>query len=326
MRLLITGGSGFIGSNLIKYLTNSTQNEVLSIDIAFPKIETHHSIWKRVDIRDKDLLLKEVKDFDPNIVIHLAARTDLNGKTLEEYDSNTTGVSNLIEVLNESKNIERVIFASSMYVCEPGYSPTSFEDYRPHTIYGESKVVTEKIIKAANPKYIWAIIRPTSIWGPYFGEPYADFFHIVISRKYFHLGDKACTKTYGYIDNTVHQINSLLNAPADQIHKKVFYLGDWPAYNISEWADEIADYIGIKIPRIPFFIFKGAGLFGDLLKSVRVKFPMTSFRLKNMTTNNIIDLTPIQKVVPDLICSRKEGITKTINWIKSKPISNTLEI
>lgn len=315
-KILVTGGSGFIGSNLIEYLMTYTQDEVLSLDIASPKINTHHSIWKKVDIRDKTHLSKVIKDFNPNIVIHLAARTDLNGKTIEEYDSNTTGVSNLIEVLNELEGLKRAVFASSMYVCEPGHSPKNFEDYKPHTTYGESKVITEQIIKSADLQYPWAIIRPTSIWGPYFGEPYANFFYIVMSKKYFHMGAKACTKTYGYIDNTIHQILALTNAPQESINKRVFYLGDWPPYDISEWANEIADYIGIRIPRISFKLFQLTAMGGDALKFFGIKFPMTSFRLKNMTTNNIQDLTPIQEIAPNLQVSRRDGVKTTIDWIR----------
>lgn len=317
-KILITGGSGFIGTNLIEDIILLKQYKVQNIDISTPKIQSHISRWKEIDIRNLELLEKTIIDFNPNIVIHLAARTDLRGKLVQDYDTNTSGVSNLIHVLNKLKSLEKVVFASSMYVCEPGYKPKNFDDYNPHTLYGESKVQTEQIIKSAKLNFTWAIIRPTSIWGPWFGEPYADFFKIVMSRKYFHMGSKACSKTYGYIDNTVYQIISLLEASPEKINKKVFYLGDWPAYNISEWANEIADYIGIKIPRIPFLLFKVAGWGGDVLKMVGVKFPMTSFRLKNMTTDNIHDLSQIQEIAPNPPVNRVEGVKKTANWILYK--------
>lgn len=314
-KILITGSSGFIGTNLVSKLLKNKETTILGIDINQPKIEGHKNIWAKVDIRNKEELKDVVFKFNPNYIIHLAARTDLNGKTLEDYDTNSVGVSNLLEVLDQLKDIKRVVFASSMYVCVPGYSPVNFEDYRPHTIYGESKVLTEKIIKSAKLGYSWAIIRPTSIWGPWFGEPYKNFFDIVLSKKYFHMGDKACSKTYGYIDNTVYQIIELLKTPIDKVNEKVFYIGDWPAYNISEWADEIAKYVNIKIPNIPFFIFRCGGWFGDILKIIGVKFPMTSFRLNNMTTDNVHDLSLIKEIAPNLPIKREEGVKRTVNWI-----------
>lgn len=80
-------------------------------------------------------------------MIHLAARTDLRGVTLQDYDANMSGVSNVLAAINEAGSVQRAIFASSMYVCEPGYMPKDFEDYAPHTLYGESKVETEKELK-----------------------------------------------------------------------------------------------------------------------------------------------------------------------------------
>lgn len=316
-KILITGGSGFIGTNLINHLLKVKKYIVLNIDINQPKIDSHKSLWIQVDICDSILLKKTIQEFQPDYVIHLAARTDLRGKVLKDYAANMDGVSNLLDTLEQVPNLKRAIFASSMYVCEPGYMPQNFEDYVPHTLYGESKVETEKRIKERNPKYTWSIIRPTSIWGPWFGEPYDKFFRIVLNRMYFHMGKRACKKTYGYIDNAIYQIMSILQAPEEKVMRKVFYLGDYEPYDITEWADEIAKCVGIKIPNIPYFLFVMAGWFGDLLKLFGITFPMTSFRLKNMTTNNVHNLNPIKELAPDLPVSRQEGNKLTIKWIHS---------
>lgn len=317
-KILITGGSGFIGTNLINHLLQEKQYTILSIDINQPKIEKHKQIWKQVDICDTISLKKTIQKFQPDYVIHLAARTDLRGKDLKDYDANMEGVSNLLDALEKVPNLKRAVFASSMYVCEPGYMPKDLEDYAPHTLYGESKVETEKRIKERNPEYIWSIIRPTSIWGPWFGEPYDKFFRIVLNRMYFHMGKRACRKTYGYIDNAIYQIMSILQAPEEKVMRKVFYLGDYEPYDITEWADEIAECIGIKIPNIPYFLFVLAGWFGDFLKLFGMTFPMTSFRLKNMTTNNVHNLEPIKELAPNLPTSRKKGNMHTIMWIEEK--------
>lgn len=316
-KILITGGSGFIGTNLVTELLQRNDCRLLNIDKEKPKISEHELIWKQIDLCDKEALSMAIKNFSPDYVIHLAARTDLNGKELMDYDANMAGVSNLLDVLVHIPNLKRAIFVSSMYVCEPGYIPKNFEDYAPHTLYGESKVETEKRIKSRNPAYTWSIIRPTSIWGPWFGEPYNKFFHIVLRRMYFHMGKRACRKTYGYIDNAIYQIFSILKAPEEKVMRKVFYLGDYEPYDITEWADEIASCANIKIPRIPYSFFVLAGWLGDLLKLLGVTFPMTSFRLHNMTTDNVLELNPIQEIAPDLPVKRIDGTRRTLEWIKS---------
>ena len=138
-KILITGGSGFIGTNLINHLLNMNNYTILSIDKEEPKIKLHHSIWRQIDICDSDSVNQIIHEFQPDYVIHLAARTDLRGKELNDYSANTDGVTNLLNALENTPSIKRVIFTSSMYVCEPGYMPKDFEDYAPHTLYGKSK-------------------------------------------------------------------------------------------------------------------------------------------------------------------------------------------
>lgn len=314
-RILITGGSGFIGTNLIEALKKEADMSILNIDIRAPKIERHKCLWQQVDLCDPIHIKSVIASFKPDYVVHLGARTDLNGTSLKDYDANIQGVANLLDALDNVPNLNRAVFASSMYVCEPGYIPKSFEDYAPHTLYGESKVETEKIIKARNPRYTWSIIRPTSIWGPWFGEPYDKFFHIVLNHMYFHMGKRACRKTYGYVDNAVFQIESILKAASEKVNKKVFYLGDYEPYPITDWADEIASLEKIHIPNLPFWCFKVAAWTGDILKRLGISFPMTSFRLHNMTTDNVHNLDSIKEIAPLLPVSRIDGTKKTLEWI-----------
>lgn len=319
-KILITGGSGFIGTNLIEYLL-SINIEVLNIDIQPPKIDSHKFFWRNIDIRDQKKLAEQIKYFLPVQVIHLAARTDLNGLVLDDYTSNTDGTRSLINALNESNFSGEVVFASSMYVCRPGYQPLSNTDYCAHTVYGESKVAMEKIIRQLSPSYSWSIIRPTSIWGPWFDTPYRDFFNIVLQKKFFHIKNVNTQKTYGYVENSVFQIMAVLdnlNSSNKFTKNNVVYIGDWPKYSILEWADEISIHVPYKIPTLPYELFFILGKLGDFLSSFNIKFPMTSFRLSNMTTNNVHDLNLIEKLVPILPYSRQQGTEKTVAWLRSQ--------
>ena len=141
---------------------------------------------------------------------------------------------------------------------------------------------------------------------------------MVINKRYFHIGKKSCTKTYGYIENLVYQIDSILYAPTEKIQGNVFYLGDYEPTNINNWANEIASEIGITIKTIPFPLIKLAAIGGDFLKLFGINFPMTSFRLKNMTTNNVINLSNTMEIASHLPFTRIEGIRKTLNWLKTQ--------
>ncbi|SHG94074.1 NAD-dependent epimerase/dehydratase family protein [Flavobacterium defluvii] len=318
-KILITGGSGFIGTNLTDKLIRDG-HKVLNIDLKQPQNDELSKYWKEVDINDLHYFREIVLKFEPDYIVHLAARTDLDGKKLEDYNANVLGVNNLLKIANELKNLKKILITSSMLVCHTGYYPKNQFDYTPSTIYGESKVLTEKIVWDNKPACDWAILRPTSIWGPWFGAPYKNFFEMVISGKYFHIGNRGCTKTYGFIGNAIYQIENILFKETLNEQEKVFFIGDDPAINIEEWGNEIADELGKKIKKLPYFVIKTAAFVGDGLNFLKINFPMSSFRLRNMTTNNIINLENTYKVAPILPYSRKEGVKITLKWMLDRRI------
>lgn len=312
-KILVTGGSGFIGTNFVDTLIQKGI-AVLNLDRAKPLKKDHELYWKEIDILDAKKLERDILAFDPEVVVHLAAVTDLDGTTDEYYKANVEGTQNIINICSKLKSLKKVLFTSSMYVCRPGYIPKNYDDYKPHTLYGQSKVNGELIVKALkNPAYSWVIIRPTSIWGPWFNIPYIDFFNVVYQGKYFDFGN-TCTKTYGYVENTVFQILKLIEA--DNVHGKTFYLGDYPPIQISQWANEISIEMGKgRIKKLPFFVVQMAALAGDVLSKIKIKFPITSFRLTNMTTNNILPLNDLYTLIGEPPVSQLEGVKKTIDWL-----------
>jgi len=144
-RILVTGGSGFIGTNLVKHFI-AAGHEVLNLDIAPPQI---HNLcpWQEVDIRDATALSTAVAAFAPEIICHFAARVDLDGSTIGDYDANTIGVANLVKAAENTPSVRRVLFASSQLVCTPGHQPKDEFDFSPPNAYGESKVLGEQLVR-----------------------------------------------------------------------------------------------------------------------------------------------------------------------------------
>lgn len=316
MKIIVTGGSGFIGTNIVKYYVDK-EYEVYNFDIKQPQNKKHKKNWYKVDITKYGVFSKLIKKIKPKYIIHLAARTDLSGKSYKDYYVNTKGVINIINICKNNKNVKRVIFASTMLVNRIDSQTDNILEYDPNTNYGKSKVEGENIV--LNNKNIsteMCIIRPTSIWGEWFREPYKNFFDYVLKGRYFHPGRSSCKKTFGYVGNSVYQIDKLLFADVKKIKNKIFYIGDMPPVNISKWANEIAILAKISKPKkIPFFIFKLLGWLGDLLVDLGIKFPMTTFRLKNMTTNRICNLNNTYKICGNPPYNRKNAIIKTLKWI-----------
>ena len=318
MKIIVTGGSGFIGTNVVDYYRKKGW-AVLNLDIRAPKQAEANGCWQACDILDYDALDAAFQAFAPDYIIHLAARTDLDGPAVSDYRANTDGVDHVLRAAERLGGLRKLLITSSMLVCHTGYIPRNQYDYAPTTRYGESKVITEQLVWNRPPACDWALLRPTSIWGPWFGVPYRNFFDMVRHRRYVHLGHRSCTKTYGYVENVVYQIDQILTTPTVATDNKVFYLGDEPPVFIEEWANQIAARLGHKIPRVPFWMMRLAALCGDGLGKAGIRFPMTSFRLRNMTTDNIVPLDNTLRIAPHPPVDRLTAIGRTLRWMENHP-------
>jgi nucleoside-diphosphate-sugar epimerase len=80
---------------------------------------------------------------------------------------NTDGVANVLAALKKLPTIRRFVATSTQFVVGPGPFPAHDLDLRPHTVYGESKVIGEQLVRKAELACTWSIIRPTNVWGPW---------------------------------------------------------------------------------------------------------------------------------------------------------------
>lgn len=320
MRVLVTGGSGFIGTNLCDALLRDGVS-FKNIDAVPPRNPAHHSFWQAIDICDAPALGAAVAEFSPEIIFHLAARTDLNGSAVGDYPANVTGVENIITAANAVPGLRRVLFASSRLVCKIGYAPTSEIDYCPTTPYGESKVLGEGIVRhlACNAAWNWAIFRPTSIWGPWFGVPYKLFFDAVARGRYVHPKGAQISKSFGYVENSVQQLRALGAVPSAAIQGKTFYLADYPAIDVASMAEQIRQCAGAPpVRQVSMGLLTLAAASGDLAKRLGWKEPpLTSFRLANLVTNMVHDLVPLQQIVGPLTFDMPEGVRRTVAWMRA---------
>jgi nucleoside-diphosphate-sugar epimerase len=315
-RILVTGGSGFIGTNLVEHLVAGGA-DVLSLDASDPRNPEGQDVHRTIDLLDSDALQSTILEHRPELVFHLAARTDITGKTIADYAINTQGTSNLLDALAKTNGLERVVVASSMLVCRFGYIPRDEFDTNPDTIYGESKVETEKITRAS--ALPWVLARPTSIWGPWFGAPYRDFFEVIRQRRYVLPGRRSPQQTYGFVGNTVEQLVTLATTD-EAVQGRTFNLADWPPMDLNAWAKLIADEFGVRRPpTVPLVALRAAGLLGDGIDRVKPgAAPLTSFRLRNLVTDNVLDVAPLKQVHGELAYSVEDGVGRTVSWISSR--------
>lgn len=316
IRLLITGASGFIGTNAVDFALGEGMT-VANYDIRPPRKPSHHKYWVHVDIRVRDNLLKAVQTFSPTHILHLAAMTGMDVDNLQYFSANTDGVRNLIDSTFEAPNLRKTLFTSSLLVCRNGYLPKNDTDYCPPNLYGESKVIGEQLVRSNPVNGEWAIVRPTSVWGPWFEQSYLTFFKMVDRGLYVHPGNAEIVKPLSFVGNTVYMINKLLFSELESSHHETFYLADYPEHSIQEWGDIIQRNLGVRrIPVVPVSILRMIAGTGDLCKKIGWREPpLTSFRLENMLMGGHYPITKIQRIAGSLPYSMEEGVRHTIQWM-----------
>lgn len=320
-RVLVTGSAGFIGRHLVQELL-AGGHEVCGVDrrlsgISHPRFREYLG-----DLLDREGIRERVAEAAPTLLVHLAARTDLDEQQeLPGYSTNIDGVRHLVEAVAATPSIRRWICASTQLVCRIGYTPVGPDDYLPSTLYGESKVQTERIVKAADGGGVeWCLVRPTTIWGPGMNPHYLRFFRMIRDGRYFHISGGPTYKSYGYVGNTVHQLVRLLDAETDRIHRQVFYLADYDPLALEDWAEAFRRALGApRIRTLPLPVAAAVAKLGDVVNRLGARrFPFNSFRLGNVRTGYQVDVTPTAAVCGPLPYTMEQGVVETVAWLRSR--------
>ena len=318
MKIFLTGGSGFIGTNLVAELLRRG-DEVLNFDSATPECAEQADYWVKGDLLDAAGLRTAMSEFAPDVVFHLAARADCDENTTVEdgYRANTEGTANFLSAVKSTPSVKRAIIVSSQYVAGPDRLPAGDEDYFPHTVYGQSKVITEQLTRKAGLPCCWTLVRPTNVWGPWHRRYSREFWKIAARGLYFHPGGAPVRRCYAYVGNVVWQMLRVLELPRATVNGKTFYVGDEVA-DIHGWASGFCVALcGRPAPKIPRPFLRAAAVAGDLITAVTGKpFYITSSRYRSMTSDYPTPMEKTFEVVGKGPFPLQAGIDQTVAWLQ----------
>ena len=314
-RVLVTGGSGFIGTNLIDALMDRGMR-VLNLDINPPKKAAQQACWQQCDIVDFEKTLDFFETFKPTQLIHLAARTDVLSDDLDDYRVNTDGTNNVLRCIKLTPGFQRVIITSSQFAFAPPGLPAHDEQYNPIGAYGMSKAIAEKATRAAGLNCIWTITRPTNIWGPWHPRYPKEFWLVLKRGLYFHPGGRSAIRSYGYVKNIVYHMLKMMEAPPSLVNGKVYYLGD-PPIPLIDWANGFSVAItGRPVRVVPKPLLAVLAATGNVLAAVGLRFPITLSRYRSMTEDYFSPVEITSRDFGSPPYSLEQGIQETVAWLR----------
>ncbi|MDO8287593.1 MAG: NAD-dependent epimerase/dehydratase family protein [Parvibaculum sp.] len=316
-RVLVTGGSGFIGAHLLEVLA-ARGAVLMNVDIARPS-ETVGALaeWRELDILDQQSLSDTIRTFEPTAVVNLAAETRIGAHGLA-FEANSIGLSRIIEAVKQYAPDAHLVHTSTQLVIGPGSEGLGPRQYDPYGPYGLSKAQSEEILWNEGSSLLWTIVRPTTVWGPGNMAMARGILRFIANGLYSHPSDPDPRRSYGYVGNVVDQLVSVLELPREAIRARVFYVGDEPELS-SAWVDRFSRALrGRLARRIDARILKAAAAAGDVCQTLRLPSPINSGRLERMTADYAVPMLPSLQVLGAGGHDLDEGVARTVAWMRRR--------
>lgn len=299
MRIFITGGCGFIGTNTISKLLK-TGNKITVLDNSFSStLDRNLVTFVKADIRNSgDLKRKITGNFDA--LIHLAAKSD--ARNMEDFSTfkeiNVDGTMNVLELARKN-DIKNIVFTSSSHVYGDVKDKSFFESQpiNPISYYGASKFFGETICRAYSDFYgiNCTVLRLFTVYGPGGRTDMAvmKFIDSIAKDKTIEVfGKGKIKKDFVYIDDVSDGIIKSLNSKAKY---EIINLGSGKATDLLSLIRMIENQLGKKARKSFLSMQKGD------------------------TAYSCADIKKAKKLLnwsPKI--SIEDGIIKTIRWQKTK--------
>jgi dTDP-glucose 4,6-dehydratase len=260
-RVLVTGGAGFISSNVIRHLLEHTRYEVVSLDaltyagnlenlaevMSHPRLSFVHG-----DICDSELVSDVVAEVD--VIVNAAAESHVE-KSIEEGGSefvttNVLGTQILLDAIRETP-VERFLLISSSEVYGTArYAPMDEEHpLEPRSPYAGTKAGADRLAYSYFVTYDLpiVIVRPFNNYGPrqHPEKVIPRFVTQALSGEALTIhGDGHASRDWLYVDDDAEAIEALIEAPIDAVAGEVVNVATGVDISVDEIAELVLDVVG----------------------------------------------------------------------------------
>lgn len=321
MRILITGGTGFIASFFVEAL-HAQGHQLSLLDLWMPEKDMEGVTFLRGDVRDPIAVEEALRGCDA--VLHLAAAHHDFGIEPDTYFSvNRGGTRTLCEQMKK-EGVSELCFFSSVAVYGPDGNHDESEKPEPQNPYGASKFAAEKVLNewvSEDPRRACLNLRPAMTFGP---GNFANMFKLIRqidSGRFYPVGRGSNKKSMAFVTNLVEATLHLW--PKADCGVRVLNYADKPDMSSRDIVRAIYHALGKKPP--PGFLPLGPTLWAArVLDRVSAVFGQTPA----ISSQAAEKFAGIQSVFPsDRIesagfhpgVSLQGGIQRTVDWYRTVP-------
>lgn len=248
MNIVVLGSAGFIGTNLVKKLSDINDVRIRAVDVSMAYLDNIRNFNKN-NVELFEHVFGSTVCFDSllegqDVVYHLVSTTipaNSNKSIYDDFNSNVMGTINLLDSCVRS-GIKKVVFISSggtVYGREGTYPLSEDEKTNPISSYGLQKLTIEKILQVYNYEYglDYRVARLSNPYGPY-QRPngklgaVTTFIYKILKNESIHVyGDGSVIRDYIYIDDA---INAIIKIASTNAEYKLFNVGRGQGVSINE--------------------------------------------------------------------------------------------
>jgi dTDP-glucose 4,6-dehydratase len=260
-RVLVTGGAGFISSNLIRYLLARTPYDVVSLDALtyagnlenLAEVMSHERLsFVHGDIRDADLVRDVVAEVD--VIVNAAAESHVE-KSIAEGASefvttNVEGTQILLDAIRDTPVERFVLISSSEVYGTAEYAPMDeTHPLNPRSPYAGTKAGGDRLAYSYYVTYELpiVIVRPFNNYGPrqHPEKVVPRFITAALCEEPLTIhGDGHASRDWLYVDDDAEAIEAVIEAPLDRVAGEVLNVATGIDISVNEIADLVLDALG----------------------------------------------------------------------------------
>lgn len=307
--ILVTGGAGFIGSNLLSHLMARWPKHRITVldamryrlgerNVAEQVGDSSHVTLRVGSVTDPELVEELVADAD--VIVHLAVETANEARFL---DVQLTGTKILLDAAHRL-GVRRFVFQSTsdLYGITTSDDLTEDAPIRATTLYAATKLGAEGLVTAYYHTFgvPAVIVRPVSIYGPrqYPGWLISRFVALALADKPLTImGDGLARRDWIHVDDVCRALVSVIEHPGSGVEGEVFNLGTGQEHTVKQVAEQILQAFGKPASQVRYTAARPADLPRQVSRAAKAR--------------RVLGWAPT--------VAFEQGLERTIDWYRRHP-------